>query len=99
MKTLLTFLVVIALTGCCTAPTFTAKTTDTINKNAEAWDRIHTLVSLLPGDVEYDGKSAAGWIGYVIAAETNAIILQHKAAGTKITYAEAKAQATEVVLP
>lgn len=99
MKHLLTFLIAVLLTGCCTAPTFTAKTIDTVNKNAAAWDRIHTVLSLIPGDATYDGKTLATWRVYVIRAEANAIVLQHKAAGTKITYKEATAQAEKVVLP
>lgn len=100
MKYLLTILAAALLAGCCSTPTFTDKTTEVVNENAAAWDRIHTLVTLLPGDdTEYDGKTLAVWRIYVVAAETNAILLQHKAAGTKITYADAKAQAEQVVLP
>lgn len=98
MKHLLMILVAALFAGCCTAPTFTEKTTTLVNENALAWDRIHTLVTLLPAG-EIAGKSPVAWRIYVVAAETNAIILQHKAAGTKITYAEALAQAEEVDVP
>lgn len=98
MKHLLVVLMALLFAGCCSAPTFTDKTVDLVEKNAAAWDRIHTLVTVLPAG-EIAGKSVAAWRIYVVAAEANAIVLQHKAAGTKITYAEAKAQAEEVDVP
>jgi len=99
MKYLLTFLAAGILAGCCTTPTFTDKTVTLVNANAAAWDRVHTLASLVPGELEYDGKSLAAWRVFIVRAEANAILLAAKAAGTKLTYAEALAQAEQVVLP
>lgn len=89
----------LCITGCCSAPTFTDATNDVVNKNAEAWDRIHTLATLTLPEGEVDGKTRAQWLGYIVAAEANALVLQAKAAGAKLTYAEAKAKAEEVTLP
>lgn len=99
MRYLLTILILALAAGCCSAPTFTEKSVDLVNKNAEAWDRAHTLTTLLDQTAELDGKTGAAWQEYVVRAEANAIVLQHKAAGTKITYAEALAQAREVSIP
>ncbi len=98
MRSLLLLLCVVA-SGC--AATFTDATKAVVAENAGAWKRIHGYVQLLhTGDRgEVFGKDRAGWLGYVRAQRTNALLLQAKANGVKLTYAEAHAQAGEIDVP
>jgi hypothetical protein len=82
-------LILVAATGC--GITFTEKTVAVVEENVTAWHRVSEFVrgNGLADDVVLAGKTHAQWVKYVRGALANALVLQAKARGEKITFVEA----------
>lgn len=89
MRRLWLLLILVAATGC--GITFTEKTVAVVDENVTAWANVGEFVrgNGLADDVTIAGKSHAQWVRYVRGALANALVLQAKARGEKITYSKA----------
>lgn len=79
----------LAFTGC--GITFTEKTVAVVDENVTAWQNVGEFVrgNGLADDVTIAGRSHKQWVRYVQGALANALVLQAKARGEKITFVEA----------